>query len=135
MGNRLARTRKHPNYGVTPAGARGLSHTVAREYEGEICSSVDIAMRCRSMISPCKLCGDKALKWAEVFDALDEEDQYAYLEELAPRMSKMHLQFLQGIIGFDDDDEEEEDFDEEEEDEDDEDDDEGGEEGGDDDDE
>jgi|Transcript_19457 hypothetical protein len=51
--------------------------------------------------------GEKAMKWAEEFDALNEDDQYTYLEELAPRMTKMHLQFLQGIIGFDDDDEEE----------------------------
>ena len=48
---------------------------------------------------------------AEEFDALEEDDQYTYLEELAPRMTKMHLQFLMGIIGFDDD--EEEDFGEE----------------------
>jgi len=51
---------------------------------------------------------DKAMKWAEEFDALEEDDQYTYLEELAPRMTKMHLQFLHGIIGFDDEEEEEE---------------------------
>lgn len=51
--------------------------------------------------------GEKAMKWAEEFDALNEDDQYTYLEELAPRMTKMHLQFLQGIIGFDEDDDEE----------------------------
>merc|ERR1712228_824750 len=64
--------------------------------------------------------GEKALKWAEEFAQLEEDDQYTYLEELAPRMTKMHLQFLQGIIGFDDDEEdgEEEDFGEEDEDED-----------------
>jgi hypothetical protein len=49
--------------------------------------------------------GEKAAKWAEEFDKLDEDDQYTYLEEIAPRMTRMHLQFLQGIIGFDDDDE------------------------------
>ena len=30
--------------------------------------------------------GDKAIKWAEEFDGLGEDDQYTYLEELAPRM-------------------------------------------------
>ena len=30
--------------------------------------------------------GDKAIKWAEEFDSLGEDDQYTYLEELAPRM-------------------------------------------------
>ena len=41
----------------------------------------------------------KAIKWAEEFNDLDEEEQYVYLEELAPRMSRMHMQFLLGIIG------------------------------------
>ena len=31
-------------------------------------------------------------------------------EELAPHLDRMHVQFLQGIIGFDDEGEEEEDF-------------------------
>ena len=56
----------------------------------------------------------KVLLRVKVYDppsALEEDDQYTYLEELAPRMTKMHLQFLMGIIGFDDD--EEEDFGEE----------------------
>ena len=30
----------------------------------------------------------KAIKWAEEFNDLDEEEQYVYLEELAPRMSR-----------------------------------------------
>ena len=30
--------------------------------------------------------GEKAIKWAEEFDSLGEDDQYTYLEELAPRM-------------------------------------------------
>jgi len=64
---------------------------------------------------------EKAMKWAEEFDALEEDDQYTYLEELAPRMTKMHLQFLQGIIGLDEDDDEEEDFGEDDDDDDDED--------------
>jgi len=59
---------------------------------------------------------DKAVKWAEEFEKLDEDDQYTYLEEIAPRMNSMHLQFLQGIIGFEDDDGDE--FDDGEEDED-----------------
>merc|ERR1712060_461537 len=54
---------------------------------------------------------EKAMKWATEFSDLEEDDQYTYLEELAPRMSKMHLQFLQGIIGFDDEDDEDEDED------------------------
>jgi len=58
----------------------------------------------------------KALDWATEFDSLEEDDQYTYLEMLAPKLSKMHLQFLQGIIGFDDDEDEgEDDFGEEEE--------------------
>ena len=52
----------------------------------------------------------KAQKWAETFGGLDEEDAYTYLEELAPHLDRMHVQFLQGIIGFDDEGEEEEDF-------------------------
>ena len=79
---------------------------------------------------------EKATKWAKEFGELAEEDQYVYLEQLASApMNKMHLNFLQGVLG-DDDEEEEEDFgsgEEGEEDEDDE--EEGGEEGGDDDDE
>ena len=43
---------------------------------------------------------EKAMKWADEFDQLGEDDQYTYLEELAPRMTKMHLQFLQGILGI-----------------------------------
>ena len=74
----------------------------------------------------------KAAKWAKEFAELDEENQYTYLEELAPSMTKMHLQFLQGILGFDDDedDEEEEEESGEEEDEEEEDDDDDGEDGG-----
>ena len=34
--------------------------------------------------------GDKAIKWAEEFDGLGEDDQYTYLEELAPRMRCLH---------------------------------------------
>ena len=76
-----------------------------------------------------------ALTQAEEFDALGEDDQYTYLEEVAPRMSKMHLQFLQGIMRFeDDDDEDEEDFDEDDDDDDDDEEDEDDEAGGDDDD-
>ena len=30
--------------------------------------------------------GEKSIKWAEEFDGLGEDDQYTYLEELAPRM-------------------------------------------------
>ena len=30
--------------------------------------------------------GDKAIKWAQEFEALGEDDQYTFLEELAPRM-------------------------------------------------
>lgn len=56
---------------------------------------------------------EKAMKWADEFDQLGEDDQYTYLEELAPRMTKMHLQFLQGILGFEEEEEEEEDFEEE----------------------
>ena len=68
---------------------------------------------------------EKAMKWADEFDQLGEDDQYTYLEELAPRMTKMHLQFLQGILGFEEEDEEEEeDFEEEDDDDDEEDDDE-----------
>ncbi len=52
----------------------------------------------------------KAQKWAETFGGLDEDDAYVYLEELAPHLDRMHVQFLQGIIGFDDEGEEEEDF-------------------------
>ena len=48
----------------------------------------------------------KAQKWAETFGGLDEEDAYTYLEELAPHLDRMHVQFLQGIIGFDDEGEE-----------------------------
>ena len=48
----------------------------------------------------------KAQKWAETFGGLDEEDAYTYLEELAPHLDRMHVQFLQGIIGYDDDDDE-----------------------------
>mmetsp|Transcript_3608 Transcript_3608/g.9070 ORF Transcript_3608/g.9070 Transcript_3608/m.9070 type:complete len:102 (+) Transcript_3608:78-383(+) len=55
--------------------------------------------------------GEKATKWADEFDKLDEDDQYTYLEEIAPHMSRMHMQFLQGIIGFDDDDDDEGNFD------------------------
>mmetsp|Transcript_75463 Transcript_75463/g.125824 ORF Transcript_75463/g.125824 Transcript_75463/m.125824 type:complete len:95 (+) Transcript_75463:32-316(+) len=62
--------------------------------------------RKRRKVEEDKGVGEKALKWAEEFNALEEDDQYTYLEELAPRMTKMHLQFLQGIIGFDDDDDE-----------------------------
>ena len=51
----------------------------------------------------------KAAKWVEEFDALDDDDQYTYLEEMAPKMFPMHVQFLQGLIGMGDDDEEEED--------------------------
>ena len=58
---------------------------------------------------------NKAMKWAEEFDALEEDDQYTYLEEIAPRMTKMHLQFLHGIIGFEDGGEDDEDDDGEEE--------------------
>ena len=54
--------------------------------------------------------GEKAAKWAGEFEALKEDDQYTFLEELAPKLTRMHLQFLQGIIGFDDEGEEEEDF-------------------------
>lgn len=73
---------------------------------------------------------EKAVKWAEEFDGLNEDDQYTYLEEIAPRMTRMHLQFLQGIIGFDDEDEDGEgEFDEEGEEDDDDDDDIGDEEG------
>lgn len=59
-----------------------------------------------------------ASKWAEEFDKLSEDDQYTYLEEIAPRMTRMHVQFLQGIIGFDEEDVEgeEDDFEEGEED-------------------
>ena len=88
---------------------------------------------------------EAAMKWAETFDALEEDDQYTYLEELAPRMtcasqhtlarqalpaprasaigpcprvsparacvrSRMHLQFLQGVLNFDDDEEDEDEF-------------------------
>lgn len=74
---------------------------------------------------------EKAGKWAEEFSTLGEDDQYTYLEEIAPRMTRMHLQFLQGIIGFDEDDEEGEgEFDDEDgEEDDDEDEDEDGEDG------
>lgn len=61
---------------------------------------------------------NKAMKWAEEFGTLDEDDQYTYLEEMASRMTREHLQFLQGMIGFDDEEEEELD-DEDEDDEDD----------------
>ena len=43
---------------------------------------------------------------SEEFAALDEDDQYTYLEELAGKLTKMHLQFLQGVMHFDDDDDE-----------------------------
>eukprot|EP00326_Haptolina_ericina_P002002 CAMPEP_0181223580 /NCGR_PEP_ID=MMETSP1096-20121128/30626_1 /TAXON_ID=156174 ORGANISM="Chrysochromulina ericina, Strain CCMP281" /NCGR_SAMPLE_ID=MMETSP1096 /ASSEMBLY_ACC=CAM_ASM_000453 /LENGTH=98 /DNA_ID=CAMNT_0023316519 /DNA_START=17 /DNA_END=313 /DNA_ORIENTATION=+ len=62
---------------------------------------------------------DKAQKWAEEFAALGEDDQYQYLEELAPRMNKMHVQFLQGLMGVDDEEDEEEDFGEDDDDDDD----------------
>ena len=52
----------------------------------------------------------KAQKWAETFGGLDEDDAYVYLEELAPHLDRMHVQFLQGIIGFDDEGEEEDEF-------------------------
>ena len=41
-----------------------------------------------------------ALSWAKTFEGLGEDDQYTYLEELAPSLNRMHLQFLQGILGF-----------------------------------
>ena len=63
---------------------------------------------------------DAASKWAAEFENIGEDDQYTYLEELAPRLNKMHLQYLQGIIGFDDD-EDEDDFPEEDDEEDEED--------------
>ncbi|KAL1508156.1 hypothetical protein AB1Y20_007743 [Prymnesium parvum] len=56
-----------------------------------------------------------AIKWAKTFAELDEDSQYLYLEHLATvPLNKMHVQFLQGVIG--DDDEEEEEFGDEEDD-------------------
>ena len=74
---------------------------------------------------------EKAAKWASEFEKLEEDDQYSYIEAIARSMTKMHMQFLQGIMGFDDGEEEGE-FDEDgEEEEDEEEEEENGEEDGD----
>lgn len=49
---------------------------------------------------------EKAAKWAGEFERLEEDDQYSYIEAIARSMTKMHMQFLQGIMGFDDGEEE-----------------------------
>lgn len=56
---------------------------------------------------------DAASKWGAEFEALEEDDQFTYLDTLASLMGPEHLRYLQGRIQIDgDDDEEEEDFDE-----------------------
>ena len=67
----------------------------------------------------------KAQKWADEFAALEEDDdKYAYIELLAQsgKLEPMHIQFMQGVVGFDEDEEEDDEdsgSDEEEEDDDD----------------
>jgi hypothetical protein len=61
-----------------------------------------------------KKVAEKAASWAMEFEKLEEDDQYSYIEALARSMNKMHMQFLQGVMGYDGDEEgdEEGEFDE-----------------------
>ena len=109
------------------AGRHGLSKDSHKTEENFACGEGPIAGRMSADNNKQKRkkedderdkVGARASKWAEEFDKLSEDDQYTYLEEIAPRMTRMHVQFLQGIIGFDEEDVEgeEDDFEEGEED-------------------
>ncbi|KAJ1617433.1 hypothetical protein T492DRAFT_850089 [Pavlovales sp. CCMP2436] len=42
--------------------------------------------------------GEKATKWADEFDKLDEDDQYTYLEEIAPHIRRLEA-FIRSRAG------------------------------------